>query len=124
MTYEDVLKAIQHTDSVEASLKITNTLLLDIRQALLDKDKPTKLPESNSRKKAEYEPEANDVSVFNLPVSTSLKTALQHGGIKYLSQLRHLSAYELLQFRQMGKVNLAELIKALKDYGIDIPEFP
>ena len=121
--YENILKSIEGSDSVEASLKITNELLLDIREALLSKGKTTTEPYYPSQSE-KYEPETDDTSVFNLPISQGLKTALRNGGIQYLSQLRHISAYELLKFRLMGKVNLKELITALKGYGIDIPEFP
>ena len=121
--YENILKSIEDSDSLVASLKITNELLLDIREALLSKEKPAPAPYYPSQPE-KYEPEAGDISVFNLPISQYLRTALQYGGIQYLSQLRYISAYELLKFRQMGKVNLKELITALKVYGIDVPEFP
>lgn len=121
--YENILKSIEDSDSLVASLKITNELLLDIREALLSKEKPAPALYYPSQPK-KYEPEAGDISVFNLPISQGLKTALRNGSIQYLSQMRHISAYELLKFRLMGKVTLKELITVLKDYGIDIPEFP
>lgn len=124
--YNDVLESIQLSENLEASLKLTNELLLDIREALMSNspEKAKVYPLPPVAKKEQYEPLPDDVSVFHLPVSTGLRTSLQHGGIRYLSQLRHYSQYEIMQFRQMGKVYMKELLTVLKGYDMDIPEFP
>lgn len=128
-TYDEILESVQGSVNLETSLKLTNELLLDIREALMSakevKEKKAEIIESKPTPEKEvFVPSPDDVSIYHLPVSTGLRNILQNGKIRYLSDLRHYSQYEVMKFRLMGKVYMKELLTVLKSYGIDMPEFP
>ena len=108
--YKTVQTAIAASTKRAESLKITNELLLDIRELLTQQQKPLQ------------ENDINEMSVFELPVSGLTKTGFQYNKIRQLGELRNLSAYELLQMRHFGKTSVKKLITVLKDYGIHLSE--
>ena len=122
--YEIIKEAIEKAITTEQNLKITNELLLDIREALLKDAVQEEYQSIAIEPKQEELDGFEDVSVYHLPISTRLKSTLLGSRIVRLSQLRYLSVYDVLRLRNMGSKTAKELVQVLKNYGIDMPEFP
>jgi DNA-directed RNA polymerase alpha subunit len=129
-TYEDLKEAILASTNESESLKITNELLLDIRELLKPKKKE-KAEVDNSEVEAllaEYvnEPlneELSSISVQLLPFSSRTKNCLRLGNIKTLGELSTKSYRELSMIRNMGRNSIAEIKDLLAQYNIRM-DFP
>ena len=120
-TYENVKEAIKASGNTEESLKITNELLLDIRETLLYMSATAPIEDEAEKGK---DPLA-DVSVYDLSISTRALHALLNANLRKVSQLRHLTVLDLtLGKRNIGEKTVKEIVEALKAYGIDMPYRP
>jgi DNA-directed RNA polymerase alpha subunit len=118
-TFEEIKGAIKSSISSEANMKINNELLLDIREVLVYM--------SGYEPKKEAENEVVDpldsVSIHSLPISTRAKSGLTNYKIDKVSQLRNLTGLDISRMRNMGNKTIKEIVDALKEYGIDMPEY-
>lgn len=118
-TFEEIKGAIKSSISSEANMKINNELLLDIREVLIYM--------SGYEPKKEAEDDVVDpldsVSVYSLPISTRAKSGLTNYKIFKVSQLRYLTGLDISKMRNMGDKTIKEIVDALKEYGIDMPEY-
>jgi DNA-directed RNA polymerase alpha subunit len=118
-TYEEIKGAIKASISSEANMKLNNELLLDIREVLMYM--------SGYEPKKEAEDDMVDpldsVSIYSLPISTRAKSGLTSYKIYKVSQLRYLTGLDISKMRNMGDKTIKEIVDALKEYGIDMPEY-
>ena len=65
-------------------------------------------------------PPENEISVYDIPMSSRLQNTLIRNNVMYLSQLSTIPKEEILQFRNLGNKTIAELEQICQEYSIQI----
>ena len=119
---ETIKEAIEKAMTMEENLKITNELLLDIREMLLKM--PAAVPTSVAAADVKLVKEKDESEfIANLPLTTRSKNILINGGVIRLNQLKGVSQSDILKARNSGQVTLKEILTVAKENGIDIPQY-
>lgn len=65
-------------------------------------------------------PPENEISIYDIPISSRLQNTLIRNNVMYLSQLSTIPKEEIAQFRNLGNKTIAELEQICQEYGIQI----
>ena len=117
---ETIKEAIEKAITMEENLKITNELLLDIRELL--SNNPAFVPTSIAAADVKLVEEKDESEfIANLPLTTRAKKVLISCKVIRLNQLKGISQFNILCVRNSGQVTLKEILIVAKENGIDIP---
>lgn len=120
-TYEALSTQIAQADTVLDSLKLTNELLLDIREALQQSTARTEGLDLYEANKLHYVAAAKGISLMDLPIATRTKTGLTYANIRTFEDLEGWSAYDLAKLRHLGAKSIRELAALMKEHGLHLP---
>ena len=119
---ETIKEAIEKAMTMEENLKITNELLLDIRELL--SNKPAFVPTSVAAADVKLVEEKDESEyIAKVSLSTRAKNVLINGRVRRLNQLKNVSQTDILKMRNSGQLTLQEILIFAKENGIDIPEY-
>ena len=113
---ETIKEALEKAKTTEENLKITNELLLDIREMFFAMF--AHVPTSDV-KLVEEKDESEFIA--NLPLTTRAKKVLISCRVIRLNQLKGISQSDILSMRNSGQLTLKEILTVAKENGIDIP---
>ncbi len=65
-------------------------------------------------------PPENEISVYDIPMSSRLQNTLIRNNVMYLSQLSSIPKEEILQFRNLGDKTITELEQICQEHNIQI----
>ena len=120
-TYEALSTQIAQANTVLDSLKLTNELLLDIREALRQSTARTEGVDLYEANKLHYVAAAKGISLMDLPIATRTKTGLTYANIRTFEDLEGWSAYDLAKLRHLGAKSIRELAAIMKEHGLHLP---
>ena len=119
---ETIKEAIEKAVTMEENLKITNELLLDIRELLSNKPAAVPTPVAVAEIEAIEEKDESEY-IAKVSLSTRAKNVLINGRVRRLNQLKNVSQTDILKMRNSGQLTLQEILIFAKENGIDIPEY-